>query len=89
MRLKYAEDFYIRALLKKVKLKDVMTSPVIAVNVDAPFREVVKLLEDRRIRHVPIVDSKKGSSASYRSAIFIKYSRRIKMKTVFGFMIMI
>lgn len=59
MRLKYAEDFYIRALLKKVTLKEVMTSPAIFVHEDAPFRQVVKLLQEERIRHIPIVNSDK------------------------------
>ena len=57
MRLKHAEDFYIRALLMKVKLAEVMTSPSISVHANAPFRDVVKLLHERRIRHLPVVNS--------------------------------
>ncbi len=58
MRLKYAEDFYIRALLKKVTLGEVMTSPAISLHEDAPFRQVVNILQRSRIRHLPIVNSK-------------------------------
>lgn len=57
MRLKYAEDYYIRALFKKVKLHEVMATPVVFVNVRAPFRDVVGLLHERRIRHLPVVNS--------------------------------
>lgn len=57
MRLKYTEDFYIRSLFNKVKLKEVMTSPAIAIHADAPFREVVKFLGEKKIRHLPVVNS--------------------------------
>jgi CBS domain-containing membrane protein len=57
MRLKYTEDFYIRSLLNKVTVKEVMTSPVISVNLDSPFREIVKILQEQRIRHVPIINA--------------------------------
>ena len=58
MRLKYAEDFYIRSLFNKVKLGEVMTSPSISVLAEAPFRDVVKIFQERRIRHLPVVNSK-------------------------------
>ena len=57
MRLKYAEDYHIRVLLKKVKLHEVMTTPVVFVNVRSPFRDVVNILHQRRIRHLPVVNS--------------------------------
>ncbi len=57
MRLKYAEDFYIQALLKKVKLFEVMTTPPICVHENAPFRDVVRLLHEKRIRHLPVLNS--------------------------------
>lgn len=56
MRLKYAEDFYIRSLLNKVKIAEIMTSPVISVNCEAHFREVVKIFQEKRVRHIPIVN---------------------------------
>lgn len=59
MRLKYAEDFYIRALLKKVKLEEVMTTPAVSIDVESPFREVVKLLHEKRFRHLPVINSRK------------------------------
>lgn len=55
-RLKQPEDYYIRKLLLKVPLSDVMTTPVATVRADAPFREVVRTMNDHRVRHIPIVD---------------------------------
>lgn len=57
MQLNHSEDYYIRALLNKVKLKEIMSSPAISVSVHAPFREVARLLQQHRIRHLPIVNS--------------------------------
>lgn len=57
MRLKYAEDFYIRSLLNKVKLQDVMSSPAISIKVDSHFTEVAKIFVSKKIRHLPIVNS--------------------------------
>lgn len=57
MRLNYPEDFHIRALLKKVKIQEVMTTPVISIDVEAPFGNVVKLSQGRHIRHLPVVNS--------------------------------
>jgi len=57
MSHKYPEDFHIRALFKKVKIQEVMTTPVISVHVEAPFGDVVKLSQGRHIRHMPVVNS--------------------------------
>lgn len=57
-KLKYVEDYYIRTLLNKVPLKDVMTSPVISIRVDAPFHEAAEKIIKNHIRHLPVVDEK-------------------------------
>ncbi len=59
MRLKYAEDFYVRSLLNKVTLKEVMTSPTISIDVKAPFSQVAKHFQQYRIRHLPVTNQKK------------------------------
>ncbi len=56
MHLRHSEDFYIRVLLKKVELQEAMTSPVLSVKINAPFRDVVRSLHEHRIRHLPIVN---------------------------------
>ena len=56
MRLKYTEDFYIRSLFNKVMISEIMTTPAISLNCEAPFREVVMILQTRRIRHLPLVN---------------------------------
>jgi len=56
MRLKYAEDFYIRSLLNKVKIHEIMTTPAISLNFEKPFQEVIKIFQNQRIRHLPLVD---------------------------------
>jgi CBS domain-containing protein len=39
-----------------VKAKDVMSGPAIAVRPDASLREVVRILAERRISGVPVVE---------------------------------
>lgn len=39
-----------------MKVHEVMTSDVISVKTDTPFRELVELMSDRRISGVPVVD---------------------------------
>jgi len=57
MRLKYAEDFHIRSLLNKVKLREIMSSPAISIRADSPFREVAKFFVQKKIRHLPVINS--------------------------------
>jgi CBS domain-containing protein len=40
-----------------MKIKDVMTTEVVTVRADTPFKEVVELLVERRISGVPVVDA--------------------------------
>jgi len=56
MRLTHSEDFYIRALFKKTKIQEVMTTPVVVIRADEPFHKVVELMAGKKIRHLPIVN---------------------------------
>jgi CBS domain-containing protein len=38
------------------KVKDVMTSPLIAAHPDAPLPECAKLMKERNIHHIPVMD---------------------------------
>jgi CBS domain-containing protein len=42
--------------MSRWKIKDVMTSEVVAVRADMPFKEIVDILADRGISAVPVVD---------------------------------
>jgi CBS domain-containing protein len=55
-KLQRAEDYYIKILLRQVKLKDIMTCPVKSLNRKEPFSNVVKFFNDYNIRHLPIVN---------------------------------
>jgi len=57
MDLKHTEDFYIRSLLNKVKLKDIMVQKVITIDVHEPFSQVEKKLIRYRIRHLPVIEN--------------------------------
>ncbi|OGX07620.1 MAG: hypothetical protein A2Z88_01780 [Omnitrophica WOR_2 bacterium GWA2_47_8] len=56
VRLTHSEDYYVKILLNKVKLKEVMTPSPLSVREDAPFSQVVDRMTQHDIRHVPIVD---------------------------------
>ena len=56
MSLKYTESYYIRALLNKVKIEEIMTKDVVTVNEYDRFSLVEEKLREFRIRHLPVVD---------------------------------
>ncbi|HOW35987.1 MAG TPA: CBS domain-containing protein [Candidatus Omnitrophota bacterium] len=56
MALKHTENFFVRTLLSKVKLSEIMVEDVIALNVNDPFSRVEELMREKHIRHIPIVD---------------------------------
>ncbi len=56
MDLKHSEDYYVRVLLNKVKLKEVMVQNPITLRVDERFSRVEEVLREKHIRHLPIVD---------------------------------
>lgn len=53
--LKRAEDYYIKLLLTQIKIQEVMTIPVVAVDVETPFKEIPRKFEQYNIRHLPVV----------------------------------
>lgn len=55
-KLKYSEDYYVKVLLSKVKISEIMTAPVITIREDAPLHEVAEKIQKNGIRHLPIVD---------------------------------
>ena len=61
-RIKRAEDYYIKVLLQKVKVQEIMTTPVFSVRVDSPFSKVEQMFREHRIRHLPVVDDKNNLS---------------------------
>ena len=54
LQLKRSEDYYIKVLLKEVKLSEVMSSPVISIDVEENFTEVPENFKKYHIRHLPI-----------------------------------
>ena len=59
METKNTEDFFIRTLLNRLRLKDIMIKKVIAIDVEAPFSRVEELLRENHIRHLPIISGGK------------------------------
>lgn len=53
--LKRAEDYYIKALLTQIKIQEVMTTPVISVDIETHFKEIPRKFEQYNIRHLPVV----------------------------------
>lgn len=43
--------------LSELKVKDVMTAPVITASADMDIREVARILDEKRIKRLPVVDS--------------------------------
>jgi CBS domain-containing protein len=37
-------------------VRDVMTEKVVVVNEEAPFREIVRLMQEHRVSAIPVVD---------------------------------
>ncbi len=58
MDLKHTEDFFIRSLLNKVQLKEIMTRDIIVIDVNAPFSQVYDKFANNKIRHLPVVVDK-------------------------------
>ena len=56
MELKHNERFYIKTLLNKVKVSDIMTKNVVTVHEDDRFSLVEEKLREFRIRHLPVVN---------------------------------
>ena len=41
--------------VKTVSLKEVMTSPLVTINHDAPIDDLMMLMEDKKIHHIPVL----------------------------------
>ncbi len=83
--LKYTEDYYVKILLNKIKLKEIMISPVISVLVSAPFHEVADKIVKNRIRHLPVVDehNKLVGLMTERDLFKIQSPRRLEDGTLY------
>src|SRR3989338_2171545 len=57
MDLKHSEDYFIKTLLNKVKLKEIMVEKVICLRVNDPFSLVEEKFREFHTRHLPIVDN--------------------------------
>jgi acetoin utilization protein AcuB len=53
----YSEEKYVAALLKKISLKEVMSKPVVTVNVAGDLLVVEEKFVENGIRHLPVVDN--------------------------------
>ncbi len=56
MALNHPEDYYIKLLLNKVTLQEIMTTKVIGLHEDEPFSCVEDRFRQFTIRHLPIID---------------------------------
>jgi len=54
--LHHSEDYFVKVLLQKAKVSEIMASPVISILADAPFSEVEEKFRFNRIRHLPVVE---------------------------------
>lgn len=57
--LKQSEDYYVRVLMRKTPVRDVMTAPAVSVPMDAPFSVVEEQFRVHGFRHLPVVDERK------------------------------
>lgn len=76
MDLKHSKDFYIRSLLNKVKLKEIMTKDVITIDINENFSHVVDKFVRYRIRHLPVVEEKNKLVVLLLNGIFTGFNRR-------------
>ena len=62
-------------------VRDVMVAPVITVGPSATVQEVAKLLLEKQISAVPVLDSRPSSSALSAKAICCTASRQVRNGT--------
>jgi len=55
-KLKRSDEDYSTVLLHETKIKEKMTPSPVSVKVDTSFKEVPKIFEKYKIRHLPVVD---------------------------------
>ena len=56
MESKNSENYYIKILLNKVKIDEIMTKKVISIHENDRFSLVEEKLREFRIRHLPVID---------------------------------
>lgn len=56
-KLTHSEDYYIKILLTKTKIKEIMTASPISLKINARFSRVVTLFNKHKVRHLPIVNN--------------------------------
>ena len=56
MDSKYSENYYIKIILNRVKIDEIMTKKVISIHENDRFSLVEEKLREFRIRHLPVVD---------------------------------
>lgn len=56
MESKYSENYYIKILLNRVKVSEIMTKKVISIQENDRFSLVEEKLREFNIRHLPVVD---------------------------------
>ena len=59
IKLKYSENYHIRNLLQKTKIKEIMTKKPVSVRVHTHFSQVPKIFNEHHIRHLPVVGKNK------------------------------
>ena len=55
VRLKRSEDYYIKVLLREIKIHEVMITPVVSIDIEANFKDIPRMFEQYHIRHLPVV----------------------------------
>ncbi|VAX37147.1 hypothetical protein MNBD_UNCLBAC01-760 [hydrothermal vent metagenome] len=54
--MKYKESHYVRELLNKITLEELMTKNPVMIEVDDPFHMVDEKMRQNNVRHLPVVD---------------------------------
>lgn len=52
---RYPEDFYIRTLLERIKIKDIMTVPVVTIYEDEELSDAEERFINRRVSYLPVI----------------------------------
>lgn len=52
---RYPEDFYIRALLERIKIKEIMTVPVVTIYEDEELSDAEERFINRRVSYLPVI----------------------------------
>lgn len=80
MRLKHPEDYYIKLLLQKVKVEEIMTRQVVYADSHMPLSAVSEKIRLFGIRHVPVINPEREvvGIISERDLFRIQSPRRLE-----------